>query len=147
MLRQFYKDVLIQTHQFSHPPHSTIHHMTSHDQPATIDTSQPVDTSSTEPQLKDSPQPINTTFQNASRLPKLVLPMFSDNPLEWQTLWDIFSASIDANPILNKVQKFSYLRARCRETQPKQLVDSLYSKLNMMNLWHSSKNSLVKLTS
>jgi len=52
------------------------------------------------------------TFQNVSRLPKLSLPTFSGDPLQWQTFWDSFNAAINSNPSLSGVQKFNYLRAQ-----------------------------------
>lgn len=47
-----------------------------------------------------------------SRLPKLTLPTFSGNSLEWQTFWDSFSAAVDCNPHLSGVQKLNYLRSQ-----------------------------------
>ena len=47
-----------------------------------------------------------------SRLPKLTLPIFSGDPLTWQTFWDSFNAAIHANPSLSGVQKFNYLKAQ-----------------------------------
>ena len=52
------------------------------------------------------------TFQNVSRLPKLLLPTFSGDPLQWQTFWDSFNAAINSNPSLSGVQKFNYLRTQ-----------------------------------
>ena len=46
---------------------------------------------------------------NFSRLPKLNLPTFSVNPLEWQTFWDSFSAAVNCNPHLSNVQKLNHL--------------------------------------
>ena len=46
-----------------------------------------------------------------SRLPKLTLPMFSGDPLTWQTFWDSY-VSIHANPNLSGIQKFTYLKAQ-----------------------------------
>ncbi|XP_028403790.1 uncharacterized protein LOC114541524, partial [Dendronephthya gigantea] len=54
------------------------------------------------------PSPLN---QN-SRLPKLNLPTFSGNPLQWFTFWDSFEATVHTNPTLGDVQKFSYLKAQ-----------------------------------
>ena len=54
------------------------------------------------------PSPIN---QN-SRLPKLNLPTFSGNPLQWFTFWDSFEAAVHSNSTLGDVQKFSYLKAQ-----------------------------------
>ena len=47
-----------------------------------------------------------------SRLPKLTLPMFSGDPLTWQTFWDSFYVSIHANHSLSGIQKFTYLKAQ-----------------------------------
>ena len=48
---------------------------------------------------------------NRCRLPKLNLPTFSGNPLDWQTFWDCYEASVHNNTTLNGAQKFSYLKA------------------------------------
>ena len=47
-----------------------------------------------------------------SRLPKLTLPSFSGNPLEWLTFWDSFQAAIHLNPNLSGIQKFNYLKVQ-----------------------------------
>ena len=47
-----------------------------------------------------------------SRLPKHTLPMFSGDPLTWQTFWDSFYVSIHANHSLSGIQKFTYLKAQ-----------------------------------
>ena len=52
------------------------------------------------------------TFQNVSGLPKLSLPTFSGDLLQWQTFWDLFNAAINSNPSLSGVQKFNYLRTQ-----------------------------------
>jgi len=54
----------------------------------------------------------DSTYQNHCRLPKLALPTFSGNLLQWQTFWDSFSAVIDCNPHLSNVQKLNYLRTQ-----------------------------------
>ena len=46
-----------------------------------------------------------------ARLPKLEIPVFTGEPLDWQPFWDCFQA---ANQTLTGVQKLSYLRARLR---------------------------------
>ncbi|XP_053387205.1 uncharacterized protein LOC128550997 [Mercenaria mercenaria] len=45
------------------------------------------------------------------KLPKLTLPIFTGNILEWQTFWDSFESSFHNNESLSDVQKFSYLRS------------------------------------
>ena len=46
-----------------------------------------------------------------SMLPKLTLPSFNGNPLEFQTFWDFFEAAVHNNVGLTGAQKFQYLRA------------------------------------
>ena len=43
------------------------------------------------------------------KLPKLEIPAFSGEPLEWQGFWDRFSLSIDSNDSVSDVDKFNYL--------------------------------------
>ncbi|XP_062616210.1 uncharacterized protein LOC134277925 [Saccostrea cucullata] len=45
------------------------------------------------------------------KLPKLSLPTFNGNKLEWQSFWDSFSSGIDENVSLSNVQKFNYLKS------------------------------------
>jgi len=54
-----------------------------------------------------SPQQFATTG-----LPKLTLPSFSGNPLDWLTFWDSFQAAIHLNPNLSGIQKFNYLKSQ-----------------------------------
>lgn len=69
--------------------------------------------------------PITTTSNNGSgssgsngytshnvKLPKLDLPNFDGDLLEWTTFKDMFEAAVDSNTNLSKVQKFSYLKAK-----------------------------------
>ena len=46
----------------------------------------------------EAPQGHGNTFtrvsQNASRLPKLTLPIFGGDPLKWQTFWDSFDSAV-----------------------------------------------------
>ena len=60
-----------------------------------------------------SSQVVTPAFTNhVSRLPKLQLPTFSGNPLEWLTFWDSFDVAVNSNPNLEGIQKFNYLRAQ-----------------------------------
>ena len=52
---------------------------------------------------------VNST---SHRLPKLTLPMFTGNPLKWQTFWDTFKTAVHSNNSLSDVQKFTYLKAQ-----------------------------------
>ena len=53
----------------------------------------------------------SSAHQNA-RLPKLTLPTFNGEPLQWETFWDSFDAAVNSNTGLSDVQKFNYLRAQ-----------------------------------
>ena len=50
--------------------------------------------------------------QFVSRLPKLILPTFGGDPLQFQTFWDSFAAAVHNDNSLTGVQKFHYLRAQ-----------------------------------
>ena len=50
--------------------------------------------------------------QFVSRLPKLTLPTFGGDPLQFQTFWDSFAAAVHNDNSLIGVQKFHYLRAQ-----------------------------------
>ena len=52
--------------------------------------------------------------QTICKLPKLNLPVFSGNPLDWQSFWDSFEAAVHRNPSLNGIQKFNYLKAQLK---------------------------------
>ena len=43
-------------------------------------------------------------------LPKLEIPVFEGDYLQWQEFWDLFAATVHGDRQLTKVQKFSYLR-------------------------------------
>ena len=49
--------------------------------------------------------------ENASRLPKLTLPHFSGDPVDWIHFWDSFSAAVDKKTSLSDIGKFTYLRS------------------------------------
>ncbi len=53
--------------------------------------------------------------QTMCKLPKLNLPVFSGNPLDWQCFWDSFDAAVHRNPSLNGIQKFNYLKAQLKD--------------------------------
>jgi len=48
----------------------------------------------------------------ATRLPKLSIPVFSGDPLQWQSFWDCFEAAVHNNASLTNIQKMNYLRAQ-----------------------------------
>lgn len=54
----------------------------------------------------------NQSYLHSHYLPKLSLPTFSGNVLEWQSFWDSYDAAVHSNPHLLDVQKFNYLKAQ-----------------------------------
>lgn len=54
----------------------------------------------------------NENTSHSVRLPRLDLPNFDGDLLEWTTFKDMFEAAVDNNTNLSKVQKFSYLKAK-----------------------------------
>ena len=46
-----------------------------------------------------------------AKLPKLALPKFGGNILEWQAFWEGFESSVDQNTNLSDIDKFNYLRS------------------------------------
>ena len=56
----------------------------------------------------------STSSQNVCRLPKLSLPVFSGNSLEWQSFWDSFDAAVHSNHSLTGIQRFNYLKAQLK---------------------------------
>ena len=54
----------------------------------------------------------STTSSQNHRLPKLDLPYFNGDVLQWQTFWDSYESTIHYNSSLTDIQKFSYLKAQ-----------------------------------
>ena len=50
--------------------------------------------------------------QTYTRLPKLPLPTFDGQALQWQSFWDSFTAGVDSNSCLTPGQKLNYLRTQ-----------------------------------
>ena len=85
-------------------------------------------------QERDQTLPTDSAHHSYSRLPKLALPTFSGNPLEWQTFWDSFSAAVDCNPHLSGAQKLNYLRTQLHG-DPAHIIDGF--PLTNANYTHS----------
>ncbi|CAC5421814.1 unnamed protein product [Mytilus coruscus] len=61
--------------------------------------------------IQPQAQPPNI-FSNNHRLPKLDLPHFDWDVLQWSTFWDSYESIIHYNSSLTPIQKFSYLKAQ-----------------------------------
>ena len=84
-------------------------------------------------QLVVHPPPIHTDSQStvkfpmedtAAQLPKLEIPVYAGEPLEWQSFWNYFEAVINTKPSLTGVQKLSYLCALLK-SEPSRVVAAL----------------------
>ena len=62
--------------------------------------------------MTETESPCQAHQFTANRLPKLTLPMFSGNPLDWLIFWGSFQAAIHLNSNLSGVQKFNYPKAQ-----------------------------------
>ena len=70
------------------------------------------------PAQTPEPHPViidGTRNRNEVRLPKLELPTFNGNPLQWTTFWQQFEFAVDKQRIAD-VQKMNYLVSRLRES-------------------------------
>ena len=85
------------------------------------DSTRPLDIHATEfvptPLVSEASLPASVTTmvpprEPVSSLPKLNLPIFSGDPLTWQSFRDSFDAAVHNNSMLDGVQKFNYLRAQ-----------------------------------
>ena len=56
----------------------------------------------------------NSSDTPSAKLPKLSLPIFSGNPLEYQGFWDSFNAAVHENSRLEDIMKFNYLKTVLR---------------------------------
>lgn len=79
---------------------------------------------------KETPRsPILTTTSSSSRsktiqLPKIALPRFEGDLMQWGTFWSQFSAAVHANPDLTSSNKLAYLRDSIRDPDTKPLLYS-----------------------
>ncbi|XP_071176551.1 uncharacterized protein [Mytilus edulis] len=56
-------------------------------------------------------RPSFSSTSEYNKLPKLNLPTFDGDILQWQSFWDSFETAVHTNPTLSNVQKFNYLKS------------------------------------
>ena len=83
------------------------------------------------------------------RLPKLSLPTFTGNILEWQYFWDSFETTIHNNHTLTDVQKFSYLQSLL-ESEAMSVINGLnlsslnyYKAIELLTRRYGQKHKMV----
>ena len=64
------------------------------------------------------------------QLPKLEVPKYSGDPLNWQSFWDCFESAIHFNLNLSGVQKLSYLRAQLEGDAARVIIGLPLSNMN-----------------
>ncbi|XP_065891235.1 mucin-17-like [Dysidea avara] len=94
--------------------HNTVNFYSETLAPRTVISSTSIASHTSVPQLVPTiPEPASLVSQSLnSRLPKLTLPVFSGDPLNWKTFWDSFNAAVHTNSALGCIQKFNYLKAQ-----------------------------------
>ena len=50
------------------------------------------------------------------KLPKITLPRFSGDPVNWLPFWDAYNSAIHSNSSLTDIDKFNYLRSLLDKT-------------------------------
>lgn len=57
------------------------------------------------------PQPTTLPSSSFSKLPKLELPKFDGDIMEWSAFWDSYESAVHSNHSITNVQKFNYLKS------------------------------------
>ena len=61
------------------------------------------------PRNVEQPTSLVSASHDTTRLPKLSIPTFSGDTLQWQSFWDCFEAAVHLNPSISNVQKLNHL--------------------------------------
>ena len=65
---------------------------------------------------EEIPSVASTPTGTRVKLPKIILPRFSGNVMQWPSFWDSYNSSIHRNETLSEVDKFNYLRSLLERT-------------------------------
>ena len=76
----------------------------------------------------------STTIQNA-KLPKLEIPSFNGDYLDWTSFKDSFEAAIHNNATVTKVQKFNYLKSLLKGEAARHIADFALTEANYDLAW------------
>ena len=63
----------------------------------------------------EPPNLSSININSHTRLPKQQIPSFYGDPLMFQSFWEIFDSSVNSNPNLDKISKFSYLKGLLKD--------------------------------
>ena len=80
--------------------------------PITTESRDPIDSQSSPGDSRHDPPAVHPKPQDITRLPKLTIPVFSGDILNWKSFWDCFETAVYNNTALSGVQKLNNLRAQ-----------------------------------
>ncbi|XP_063404398.1 uncharacterized protein LOC134687869 [Mytilus trossulus] len=81
--------------------------------------------------------PTSTVSSHYNKLPKLNLPTFGGNLLEWSAFWDSYNNSVHENPSLSNVQRFNYLKS--------QLYGEASQSISGMQMTNTNYNQAIQI--
>ena len=94
-------------------------------------------------------QRVHEQLQMPHHLPKLTLPSFNGEIMNWPTFWDSFSSAVHNNPRLPDIQKFSYLKSLMQEEAARTIEGFTLSNANYqqaVNLLQQWYGQIQKIT-
>ena len=72
-----------------------------------------------------SSTPSSTPDSSGVKLPKLDVPTFDGNLLNWKTFWEQFTVSVHVRSNLTDAEKLAYLRHALKDGSAKSVVEGL----------------------
>ena len=78
-----------------------------------------------EPTAVPAAPTVPTIKEGGLRLPKIEVPKFDGNIMNWKTFWEQYSVSIDSKPGLSDPEKLAYLRQALKDGQVKDVIEGL----------------------
>ena len=75
--------------------------------------------------LTPATPPSTTTASRGVRLPKIEVPTFDGNLLNWRTFWEQFSISVHDRSSLSDTEKLVYLRQSLKDGTAKKVIEGL----------------------
>ena len=80
--------------------------------PVTTESHDPIDSQTSPGDSRHDLAAVHPKPQDIIRLPKLTIPVFSGDILNWKSFWDCFETAVYNNTALSGVQKLNNLRAQ-----------------------------------
>ncbi len=61
--------------------------------------------------VSDTPDHSGVSTGSKVKLPKISLPRFKGDPVQWTSFWDAYNSAVHCNSELTEIDKFNYLRS------------------------------------